>query len=171
MVNKRDKTGRTLSIVLSIIAIVVTLFSGVLQSPVLATILQDKPVAEISFGNAQNFSNNVLFSDGSYYFTDITGINLGKTVANPQVIVMANGAIISFDKSNWNKQQTTNLLINPDHKSSFYQLYVYPNPNSTSFSISFLSTPPQLFKIQDVYYVNPITLTYHFTDGKWQSTP
>jgi hypothetical protein len=148
-----------------IVGLFVSAIVGLLNSATIVNWIQNKPLIEISFGNATNYPQQELQSDGTYYYIDLIGINKGKQDTSYQANIVASNAIISFPPNNWASKQSQNLLMPADSKSHTFLFHVSPIQNATSFSVSLV---PGLTISQDVIPLNPVQLNYQLVDNKWK---
>lgn len=162
----KEKSGLTTNQKVMIIVAGIGALGYFVGGPAYNTMVQDRAIIEISFGNTNEYPKQELQFDGTRYFVEIVGINRGKSQTNPSVTVIGNNANVSFDGVIWDTKLSQLLLIRPSNSSTFYRVYVQPQPEADTLSLELIVAPPSL--IHEVYPIKPLNLIYQISDGGYK---
>ncbi len=115
---------------------------------------QERANITISFNDSSEYlSRNSILG----YHSTIKVSNIGKDKSRFDLIVTRKNAQISFDRKNWDKIAKASILSEP----SLYDIYVQPESNSETFTIT-LSSSKSPIDLQTIDYEN-VELTYKRT--------
>ena len=162
----KEGSGLTTTHKVLILVAIIGVLGYFVGGPAYDTMVQERAIIEISFGEAKEYPKSELQFDGANYFVEIVGINRGESQTNISVTVVSEGANVSFNKVNWSDKETQSLLFRPSEKPYFYTVYVQPNKNSDTFSLQLIV--PQQIVIHDVFPVNPLNLVFQNLDGNYK---
>jgi len=144
--------------------------SAYIQSPLLDTQWQDRPIVYLSLGWEQEYPNTELQTDEFGNYLDIVLWNEGKTAGKTIFVAKGFDAKIRVGKtSSWNYEQILPFTVLPDKNMRTYPIYVLPEENTDVFSIEFSveetnEKPP----FQELTIFRPTILTFENQNGTYK---
>lgn len=151
----KQKTKSRLAIILPIIAIV-TVFLTLTDIGV--SLWSERANVTISFGHIDSIPE-YLPQDKHGYYSAIIVSNVGKDKASFDLVVSGKNAQVSPDGKNWSEITNMPILPEPKPNASLYSVYILPDPDSETFTIT-LSHNKSKLDFQQIDIAGVIELTY-----------
>jgi len=166
MAKKKQDPKVTAAIIGGIVAVIV----GVVSAPIIDSMWKDRPIAYLSLGWEKEYPKSKLQSDEIGYYVEIVLWNEGKTAGKTIFVAQGTNAEVRLGKTSvWSNEQRLPFTILPESSLRTYQIYVLPNEDSDTFSITFWteeSNEKPLF--QELTVFRPTLLTYENKNGIYE---
>lgn len=152
----KRKTQSRLLIILPTITAIVILFLTTTQIGI--SLWTERANVTISFGHIDNIPE-YLRQDKHGYYSAIIVSNVGKDKASFDLVVSGNNTQVSSDGKSWSEITKINILPEPRPEASVYPVYILPDSNSGTFTIT-LSYNKPLLDFQQIDIAGVTELTY-----------
>ena len=159
------KKKQDLAITIAIIGAIGAIIAGYYQGPLADSQWKERPIADISLGS-KDLPNTVLQKQNDQYFVPIVLENRGKSDAKTVLVAYGTSTKVRIGEyGDWTYQYTLPFIIKPDPSTKIYPLYVLPDENTNSFTVT-LSTQiaDQPTPFQEINLFRPTSLTYEKTE-------
>lgn len=167
MARKKGQDPKVIAAIIGAIAIVIV---GVVSAPIIDSMWKDRPIVYLSLGLENEYPKPKLQSDEVGHYVEIVLWNEGKAAGKTIFVAQGTDSQIRLGKTSaWSTEQRLPFTVLPESSIRIYKIYVLPDENKNSFSVSFWveeSNEKPLF--QELTVFRPTLLTYENKNGVYE---
>jgi len=160
-------TNSKYGIITTIIVVLGALGVAYIQSPLIDTQYEDRPILYLSLGWENDYPKVELQKNEIGYFVEIILRNDGNAAGKVILEVKSTDAKIRLGKtSNWSTEQQLPFIVFAQEGIQTYPIYVLPDDFADWFTIEFsFSEPLEKPAFQKTQKFRPSSLTYEKSDS------